>query len=335
MEAMKRIAINGYGTIGKRLADAIEKQPDMEVSGVTKTRPNYEADLARERGYDLYAATEKGLDRLGNRAQGSLNDLLNESDLVFDCSPGGIGARNRSTYEDAGIKAIYQGGESHDVAGFSFNASVNYDDAIGQDALRVVSCNTTGLCRALNPLVQNFGIEDATVTLVRRGGDPKQTDRGPINAIVPSLGIPSHHGPDVAKVIPGLDVHSLAVKVPTTLMHLHAVTLRLGQEASKKDILNSWSDDRVMLIDGGNGIDSTATLAERGRDLLRPRYDLWENAIWRDAVNVDGNRLSFFQAVHQESIVVPDNIDAARAALDMADAEESITTTNETLGIPA
>ncbi|MFB6095307.1 MAG: glyceraldehyde-3-phosphate dehydrogenase, partial [Halodesulfurarchaeum sp.] len=35
---MVRVGINGYGTIGKRVADAVRVQPDMEVLGVAKTR---------------------------------------------------------------------------------------------------------------------------------------------------------------------------------------------------------------------------------------------------------------------------------------------------------
>ena len=32
-----KVAINGYGTIGKRVADAVDAQDDMEIVGVTKT----------------------------------------------------------------------------------------------------------------------------------------------------------------------------------------------------------------------------------------------------------------------------------------------------------
>ena len=46
-----RVAINGYGTIGKRVADAVAKQPDMKLVGVAKTRPSFEARAAVERGY--------------------------------------------------------------------------------------------------------------------------------------------------------------------------------------------------------------------------------------------------------------------------------------------
>ena len=41
-----KVAINGYGTIGKRVADAIDAQDDMEIIGVTKTRPSFGCDLA-------------------------------------------------------------------------------------------------------------------------------------------------------------------------------------------------------------------------------------------------------------------------------------------------
>ena len=41
-----KVAINGYGTIGKRVADAVDAQGDMEIVGVTKTRPAFGCDLA-------------------------------------------------------------------------------------------------------------------------------------------------------------------------------------------------------------------------------------------------------------------------------------------------
>ena len=53
---MIKVAINGYGTIGKRVADAVAAQKDMKVIGVSKTRPNAEAFVAKQRGYPLYIA---------------------------------------------------------------------------------------------------------------------------------------------------------------------------------------------------------------------------------------------------------------------------------------
>ena len=45
-----KVLINGYGSIGKRVADAVSMQDDMEIIGVTKTKPDFEARLAVEKG---------------------------------------------------------------------------------------------------------------------------------------------------------------------------------------------------------------------------------------------------------------------------------------------
>jgi len=57
---MLRVGVNGFGTIGKRVADAVRAQPDMRVAGVAKCSPNYEAAVAADRGYALYAAGADG-----------------------------------------------------------------------------------------------------------------------------------------------------------------------------------------------------------------------------------------------------------------------------------
>jgi hypothetical protein len=38
---MKAVGINGYGTIGKIVADTVNKQNDMKIGGVTKRTPNF------------------------------------------------------------------------------------------------------------------------------------------------------------------------------------------------------------------------------------------------------------------------------------------------------
>ena len=53
-----RVAINGFGTIGKRVADAVSLQDDMKVAGVVKTKPSFEAKIALQKGYPLFAAND-------------------------------------------------------------------------------------------------------------------------------------------------------------------------------------------------------------------------------------------------------------------------------------
>ena len=153
---MKSVAINGYGTIGKRVADAVAAQDDMKVIGVSKTRPNYEARTAvEEKGYDLYIGIPERANQFkeaGIEIAGTVEDMIQEADVVVDCTPGTIGPQNLEMYKKAGVKAIYQGGEDHELTGLSFNAISNYDDSYGKDYTRVVSCNTTGLTRTLSTI---------------------------------------------------------------------------------------------------------------------------------------------------------------------------------------
>ena len=105
--------------------------------------------------------------------------MVQVADIVVDCTPGGMGEKNKALYEKAGVKAIWQGGEEHELAGFSFNATANYEEALGLDFARVVSCNTTGLCRVIYPLDQEFGIKKVRVTLIRRAAIPMMSRKDP------------------------------------------------------------------------------------------------------------------------------------------------------------
>jgi glyceraldehyde-3-phosphate dehydrogenase (NAD(P)) len=217
----------------------------------------------------------------------------------------------------------------------SFNARANFDDAVGADSARVVSCNTTGLSRILAPLDEAYGVEKARVTLVRRGGDPGQTGRGPIDDILPDpVTIPSHHGPDVNTIFPDLDIDTMGMKVPATLMHTHSVNVTLESAADAGAVRDLFDDEtRLFGIPAGADIDGAGKLKEFAHDAGRPRGDLWENCIWAESITVEGRDLYLFQAIHQESDVVPENVDAVRALRGDADAEGSMATTEDAMGV--
>ncbi|MGQ0796318.1 MAG: type II glyceraldehyde-3-phosphate dehydrogenase, partial [Methanobacteriota archaeon] len=218
----------------------------------------------------------------------------------------------------------------------SFNAAANYADCVGATFVRVPSCNTTGLIRTLYPLDVHVGVERVLALMVRRATDPSDSKKGPLNAIEPELEMPSHHGPDVQSVLPNLDIHTIAVKVPTTIMHVHAVAVDLAKSSDAAGVVDVWRQTpRVTLVSGADGVKSTAQIMEIARDLSRNRADLYEVAVWQDGVHlVDGSRLYYFQAVHQESDVVPENVDAIRALLELEqDGRRSIEKTDRALGI--
>jgi len=337
---MKSVGINGYGTIGKRVADAVDCQDDMKIVGVTKRTPDFEAKMAVSKGYDLYITAperEKLFNDAGIEISGTIDDLYDQLDIIVDCTPGGIGAKNMDNiYREKGLKAIFQGGEKHDAIGKSFNSFTNYEDAQGADYVRVVSCNTTGLCRTLNPIDELASIKKVRAVMVRRGSDPGQIKSGPINAIVPNPPtVPSHHGPDVQTVMYGLNIITMALLVPTTIMHQHNLMVELKDNVDVDDVIDKLeSTSRVLLLETEKGIDSTATVMEYARDIGRPRGDLFEIAVWKESLNIVDNELFYMQAIHQESDVVPENVDAIRAMLQMeSDPSKFIEKTNKNMGI--
>jgi glyceraldehyde-3-phosphate dehydrogenase (NAD(P)) len=332
-----KVAINGYGTIGKRVADAVTLQDDMKIVGVSKTRPTFEAQIANSRGFPLYvlAGNEKKFDAAGIKIKGNIDDMLKEAEIVVDCTPGDFGDQEKVNYSKANLKAIFQGGEDHELTGTSFNALANYKEAWGKQFVRVVSCNTTGLIRTLFPLDRDIGIERVNAVMIRRAVDPRDSKKGPVNAIKPVLDIPSHHGPDVQTVMHDLKISTMAVAVPTTLMHVHSVIVDLKKEVKKEDVLKIWEGtSRVLLVESAKGLPSTAEIMEYARDLGHTRGDFNEIIVWRDGMNVVGKTLYYYQAIHQESDVIPENIDCIRSMMKTeADNTKSIQKTDKTMGI--
>ena len=53
---MIKVGINGYGTIGKRVAEAVTLQDDMEIVGIVKTKPTYEIRGALDAGFPVIRA---------------------------------------------------------------------------------------------------------------------------------------------------------------------------------------------------------------------------------------------------------------------------------------
>ncbi|MCR4298647.1 MAG: type II glyceraldehyde-3-phosphate dehydrogenase [Gallionella sp.] len=215
-----RVGVNGYGVIGKRVADAVRVQPDMELAGVSDIISDYRIKVAVELDIPIYASLpekESEMKDAGLPVAGVLENLVGNVDVMVDCTPKGIAAKNLARYKSAGVKAIVQGGEGHSVTEHSFVAQANYSTAIGRDATRVVSCNST---------------------------------------------------------------------------------------------------------------------LELMRDLGRPRGDMWEVALWEDVLTVNGAECYFTYQVDNQSIVIPENIDAIRALSGVVrDGQESIQMTNEALGI--
>lgn len=334
-----RVLINGYGVIGKRIADAVALQNDMELVGVVDVVSDWRVKVAVEKGYPVFASSAEALAQMradGIPLAGNLDEVLGKVDVVADATPKKIAAANFEKYKSAGVKSIFQGGEKHSLTGHSFVAQANYETAIGRDSTRVVSCNTTSIVRTLGALKNAGLLKKARGVLIRRATDPWESDHGGVmNTVVPEKNIPSHQGPDAQTVISDLDVITIAVVAAHTTSHLHAWSVELTRPISKEEVLAAFrAAPRIAFLRASDGVAALNSTLEMMADLGRPRGDMWEVGLWEDSLTVKGNELFYNYQVYNQAIVVPETIDAIRALTGVEkDGAASIAKTDAALGL--
>ena len=334
-----RVAVNGYGVIGKRVAGAVRAQGDMTLVGVADIATDWRTRVLQPKGVAFFAGTSEAgtaLRAAGLPPAGGLDDLLGAVDVVIDCTPKHVAAENVPVYRERGLKFILQGGEKHAVTGHSFVAEANFETAVGRDATRVVSCNTTATVRTLTALKRAGLLLRARGTLLRRATDPWESHLGGImNTLAPEPEIPSHQGPDAQTVDPELDVITMAVKVPETIGHLHYWSVQMTQPATKDEVLEAFRrSSRIVLMKDEDGLDALNSVKELMADRGRPRGDLYEVALWADMLKVQGDELFYAYMVDNQAIVIPETIDAIRALSGReASGVRSIAVTDAALGI--
>ncbi|OBB76463.1 type II glyceraldehyde-3-phosphate dehydrogenase [Mycobacterium sp. 852014-52144_SCH5372336] len=340
MAEKTRVGVNGYGVIGKRVADAVRAQPDMHLVGVSDVVSDYRIKTAVALGLAVYSSTSEGASDMaasGISVCGSLDELLDAVDVIVDCTPAKIIAdRNLERYREHGVKAIFQGGEKHTLTGHSFVAHANYVNALGRDSTRVVSCNTTATVRTLTALRDRGLLAKARGVLVRRATDPWESDHsGIMNTVVPENRIPSHQGPDAQTVVPDLDVVTMAAKGSHTQNHLHYWIVELTRPARREEVLDALrAAPRIALVRAADGIVATNSTIELMRDLGRPRGDMFEVAVWEDILTVNGAELFFTYTVDNQAVVIPETMDAIRAlCATVSDPAESMRMTDQALGV--
>lgn len=83
-----RVGLVGYGTIGKRVADAVSFQSDMKLVGITAHSYDYKIEVAKSKGFKIFSAD--GAEEFaahGIKIEGDVSNLLDEVDVIVDCTP--------------------------------------------------------------------------------------------------------------------------------------------------------------------------------------------------------------------------------------------------------
>ena len=112
-----RVGVNGYGVIGKRVADAIALQEDMVLAGVCDVVSDWRIKIAGLKKYPVFAfddSYKKQMINAGIIINSNLEDLIAAADIIVECTPKKVASENIEKYRKVNLKFIVQGGESHD-----------------------------------------------------------------------------------------------------------------------------------------------------------------------------------------------------------------------------
>ncbi|HQC54424.1 MAG TPA: type II glyceraldehyde-3-phosphate dehydrogenase [Clostridia bacterium] len=336
-----KVGVAGYGVIGQRLADGVAHQKDMELVGVADVAPTLAVQALFEKGmpYDLYLAADFKKDEFAARGipvSGSLEDLVKKCDVILDSTPGGVGIKNKEIYKKYGVKAIFQGGEKNEVADVFFHGYANYEKGLGVDFLKLTSCNTTGLIRAVDCLDKEFGIDRVAITIIRRVADPGDYHRGLTNALQIDKA-PSHQAVDLMTIMPHIEATGILVHTPVTHGHIITVVATGKQKITKEQALKAFAKHpRIRLVKIDDGFLGNASLFRYARDLGNPRGDMYEIAIWEDSIVETGDSIMFAINIPQEAVVIPETMDGIRAVMQTEKtSKEATDKTNKYLNMPS
>jgi len=331
---MKKIFVNGYGTIGSRIISFIKDDPEITIIGVGKHSPDEKVEAVISQGLNVYVP-EKKVDSFKDfKITGSIESALDDCDLVIDTAPEGHGYLNKKNlYEPKGIMAIYQGGETvygeKAVSDLLFNSRVNYKEAFGKKHVMQGSCNVTGMGRILQPLREKYGdrLVRFDVTLVRRWADIEQTDKKVIDSIEWSEN--PHHGDDVKSYMgKETPLFLRAIKVPTRQMHLHIMDIRFKDTSPKpSEILDIFKDEYGV---------ATLWTAKGTKDVRDFANTIGYNFTDTNMIHIHANMLESIEDTvklmysdDQTGIVIPENHMLMQAMLFQRSYEDAIKHTEE------
>ncbi|MFZ2971166.1 MAG: type I glyceraldehyde-3-phosphate dehydrogenase [Ferribacterium limneticum] len=256
-----RVAINGFGRIGRMAFRAIAKEAefaDIEVVAINDLlEPDYLAYMLKydsvHGNFDGEVLVD-GNDLLVNGRRIRLSaerhpEQLNwgevKADVVIEATGHFLNHEGCARHLQAGARKVVQSAPAKDSTPM-FVYGVNHHTYAGEDIVSAASCTTNGLAPVAKVLNDNFGIKRGLMSTVHAATATQKTVDGPSGkdwrggrGILENI-IPSSTGAAkaVGKVIPALNkkLTGMAFRVPTSDVSVVDLTVELECPASYEEI---------------------------------------------------------------------------------------------------
>lgn len=254
-----KIAINGFGRIGRCVARIIDSRDDVELVCVNDTadRSMTKQLLKYDSVHGIFPGTVELLDddymqigkakvkMFSTRDPKALNFADYGVDVVLECTGALLTQKDTQVFIDNGIKKVVMSAPAKDDTP-TFVIGVNEDKYAGQAIVSNASCTTNCLGPVAKILDDAFGIDKGLMTTVhsytndqnildvKHSKDLRRARAAAINMIPTSTGAAKAIG----LVLPHLKgrLHGQSVRVPTPNVSIVDLNVVIKKETTKEEV---------------------------------------------------------------------------------------------------
>lgn len=334
------VALVGFGSQGRRVAQAVACQEDMRVIGVALSQPDLSAHLAFRIGYPIYCVEPKStmaFKNSGISSEGLIDSLISEAKVVVDCTPSGVGKQNiERFYQKSTARVIFQAGEEQTIANVpAFFATTDFEKARKTKFVRMASPLAVSIARTILAVGKQFGLKKVGCTFIRAGSETMRALQGPVDAIVPEPASNLERVEwELNQMLNDVFVSLCSVKVSSILLDVQSIFTELTRKVTADAVTKLLTKTpRIVVVDMENGLSSTDSLFEFFRRIRPFSADVYEVCLWRNQIDAQNGMLKLVQAMDPHSVHIPEVIDAIRALVTEISKDESMERTDKALGI--
>lgn len=307
---MIRVAINGFGRIGRLVFRIMEEDPNFEVVAINDLTDAYQLAylLKYDTSHRKYRTDEITSEEneliVGNRRIKVYSEMDPKNlpweelniDEVFECTGKFTSKDSAYVHIEAGAKkVIISAPAKGDLKTIVYNVNENILDGT-EEVISAASCTTNCLAPVLKVLNDNFGIEkgymttvhaytndQSTLDVAHKKGALARRGRAAAANIVPSS---TGAATAIGNVIPGLNnrLSGSALRVPTTTGSVVDLTLELKRNVTVEEINNVFK----------NNVNETLGYTEDpivSSDIIGSHYGALVDSLLTEVLDVEGKQL--------------------------------------------
>jgi len=289
-----RVAINGFGRIGRAIARVIFSRDDMELVAINDLEKKEDLEYLLK-----YDSTHGRCDNCSLENVKIFNEIDNQNinfgdvDVVFECTGRNLTSDKVSHHLKKGAKKVIISAPSEDNTP-TYVLGVNSDKYKGEDIISNASCTTNCLGPIAKILENHFGIKKGLMTTihsytndqkildVKHSRDIRRGRSAAINMIPTSTGAAKA----MHKVLPTLKgkLHGQSVRVPVSDVSIVDFNVELNKKTNIEELQKLFIFYSQNELKGILGIDNQKLVSS---DILENSYS--SNILLDFIQVVDGN----------------------------------------------